>query len=98
MQAISVTNRYIAETHEQALVFSTVFIGVLDVSTGRLSYINAGNEAPYLIRANGLLEELPPTGPVIGFTPDAKFSVKETLLETGDSLLTFTDGIPVLRS
>ena len=94
MQAISVTNRYIAETHEQALVFSTVFIGVLDVATGRLSYINAGNEAPYLIRANGLLENLSPTGPVIGFQPDAKFSVKEILMEMGDSLLTFTDGIP----
>lgn len=94
MQAISVTNRYIAETHEQALVFSTVFIGVLDISTGTLTYINAGNEAPYLIRANGVLEELPPTGPVIGFQPDAKFSVKETRMGNGDGLLTFTDGIP----
>ncbi|MEN9563500.1 MAG: hypothetical protein RIR73_1744 [Chloroflexota bacterium] len=94
LQAVAITNRYIAETHEQALVFSTVFIGVLDVSTGALTYINAGNEAPYLIRANGTLEEMPPTGPVIGFQPDAKFNVKETLVEKGDCLLTFTDGIP----
>jgi serine phosphatase RsbU (regulator of sigma subunit) len=41
-----------------------------------------------------MLEELHPTGPVVGFTPGAKFSVKETLMEKGDSLLTFTDGIP----
>lgn len=94
MQSLSLTNRYIAETHEQALVFSTVFIGVLDVSSGVLTYINAGNEAPYLIRANGTLEELSPTGPVIGFQPDAKFNVKETIVEKGDCLLTFTDGIP----
>ena len=94
LQAISVTNRYVAETHERALVFSTVFIGVLNVSSGALTYINAGNEAPYLIRVDGTLEELSPSGPVIGFTPGATFSVKETLMEKGDGLLTFTDGIP----
>lgn len=94
LQAISITNRYIAETHEQALVFSTVFIGVLNVSTGALTYINAGNEAPYLLHTNGTLEEMPPTGPVIGFQPNAKFNVKETIVEKGDCLLTFTDGIP----
>jgi phosphoserine phosphatase RsbU/P len=92
--AIGITNRYVASTHEQALVFSTVFIAVLDVTSGTLTYINAGNEAPVLIRAGGMLEELRPTGPVVGFMPDAKFFVKETVLEHGDGLLIFTDGIP----
>lgn len=93
-QAIASTNRYVAETHEQALVFSTVFIGVLNVQDGTLTYINAGNEAPYLIRQNGKLEQLPPTGPVIGFMPDAEHHVLEVHIESGDSLLVFTDGIP----
>lgn len=93
-QAISITNGYVSHTHEQALVFSTVFIAVLDVTNGTLTYINAGNEAPYLTRANGTFEELRPTGPVIGFMADAKFNVKETRMEKGDSLLVFTDGIP----
>lgn len=93
-QAISITNRYVATTHEQALVFSTVFIGIVDVSGGTLTYINAGNEAPYLIRADGAFEELRPTGPVIGFNPHSRFAAKETHLEPGDCLLTFTDGIP----
>jgi phosphoserine phosphatase RsbU/P len=92
--AIGITNRYVASTHEQALVFSTVFIAVLDITSGTLTYINAGNEAPVLIRAGGMLEELRPTGPVVGFMPDAKFFVKETVLEHGDGLLIFTDGIP----
>lgn len=92
--AVSITNRYIARTHEQALVFSTVFIGVADVSNGTLTYINGGNEAPYIIRAKGGIEELRPTGPVVGFKPDAKFAVAETRLESGDCLLAFTDGIP----
>jgi len=93
-QAITITNSYVANTHEETLVFSTVFIGILNASTGALTYINAGNEAPYLIRADGAQEALRPTGPVIGFMADAKFKVMETTLNTGDGLLVFTDGIP----
>ncbi len=92
--AVDITNRYVADTHEQALVFSTLFIGLIDGPSGTVTYINAGNEAPYLIRAAGGFEELPPTGPVIGFNIKAQFKVKETSLEPGDSLLVFTDGIP----
>ena len=92
--AVNITNRYIAETHEQALVFSTLVIGLIDGPTGTVTYINAGNEAPYLIRKNGELEELRPTGPVIGFDSSAVFKTRETRLEPGESLLIFTDGIP----
>lgn len=93
-QAITITNRYIANTHEQALVFSTVFIGILNPSNGTLTYINAGNEAPYLIRTGGAIEALRPTGPVVGFMANAKYAVKKVSLNNGDGLLTFTDGIP----
>ena len=93
-QAITITNSYVVNTHEQALVFSTVFIGILNPSNGTLTYINAGNEAPYLVRADGTFEELRPTGPVAGFMSDAKYIVKEIVVNNGDSLLTYTDGIP----
>lgn len=92
--AVHTTNRYISETHEDALIFSTLFVGLLDSSSGTLTYINAGNESPYLMRASGDMEELRPTGPVIGFNRKAKFASAETHLEPGDSLLAFTDGIP----
>ena len=92
--AVSITNRYISTTHEEALTFSTLFIGLVDVRTGMLTYINAGNEAPYFIRAGGILEELRPTGPVIGFNSHSRFTSKEIRLEPGDGLLVFTDGIP----
>ena len=93
-QAVSITNRYVAETHERALVFSTLFVGVLDAQTGKLTYINGGNEPPYLLRADGSLEELRPTGPVVGYMPDAKFKTGEVNMGSGDSLLVYTDGIP----
>ncbi|MCE7861871.1 MAG: response regulator, partial [Chloroflexi bacterium CFX2] len=50
MAAVHSTNQYIAETHEDALIFSTLFVGLLDSSSGTLTYINAGNESPYLMR------------------------------------------------
>ncbi|MBI3163387.1 MAG: SpoIIE family protein phosphatase [Anaerolineales bacterium] len=93
-RVVSVTNRYVAETHEQALVFSTLVIGLIDGPTGAVTYINAGNEAPCILRKNGAIEELRPTGPVIGFNPSAVFKTRETRLEPGESLLVFTDGIP----
>ena len=93
-QAIHMTNNYVATTHEQALVFSTVFIGILNPVTGALTYVNAGNEAPFLIRNDGTFEELRPTGPVVGAMPGVAYKVREVLLNSGDSLLAFTDGIP----
>ena len=93
-QAIHMTNNYVATTHEQALVFSTVFIGILNPTTGVLTYVNAGNEAPFLIRNDGTFEELRPTGPVVGAMPGVAYKVREVLLNSGDSLLAFTDGIP----
>lgn len=93
-RVVNLTNRYVAETHELALVFSTLVIGLIDSPTGTMTYINAGNEAPCIIRNSGEIEELRPTGPVIGFNPSAVFHTKETRLEPGESLLVFTDGIP----
>ena len=94
MHAIFTTNQYISTVHENTLTFATTFIGLLDSRAGTLFYINAGNEPPYLIRADGASETLPPSGPAVGAIPDAKFSVRETRLETGDTLVAFTDGIP----
>jgi len=92
--SIAFTNKYVATTHEQALVFSTVFIALIDVQNGSLTYINAGNEAPCLLRRDGTVEELHPSGPVVGFNEDAKYSCRETRMEPGDLLVSFTDGIP----
>lgn len=92
-QAVSITNNYIAKTHEQAMVFSTVFIGILDPFDGILTYINAGNEPPLVIHTDGTSEELRSTSPVVGTMPNVKYKALEVVLTSGDSLLAFTDGI-----
>ncbi len=92
---ISLTNNYVAETHEESNMFATVFIGILDPVSGKLSYINGGNEPPLIVGKNGKVHTtLTRTGPAIGAIAQAKFTVKETTLTSDDLLVAFTDGIP----
>jgi serine phosphatase RsbU (regulator of sigma subunit) len=90
---LNFTNHYVTDTHSDNNLFATLFIGYLDLSTGQLSYANCGNEPPILIDSNGLINELKPTGPVIGAFPEAEFSVNEIVIDHGQVLLAFTDGI-----
>ena len=92
--AISFTNNYIAETHGNTSMFATVFICIINLQDGTLTYINCGNEPPFLLRNGRVSATLQPTGPAVGIFPNARFSVKEILMENNDLLLVFTDGIP----
>jgi sigma-B regulation protein RsbU (phosphoserine phosphatase) len=95
MRAVTHTNKYVAETHEAANMFATIFIGILKPATGVVFYINGGNEPPVVISVDGKIRcDLPPTGPAIGVMPETKFEVKEITLAPGDALVAFTDGIP----
>ncbi|MBL0345230.1 SpoIIE family protein phosphatase [Candidatus Villigracilis affinis] len=92
---ISLTNNYVAETHEESNMFATVFIGILDPVSGKLSYINGGNEPPLIVGKDGKVHTtLTRTGSAIGAIAQAKFTVKETTLASDDLLVAFTDGIP----
>ena len=75
-------------------MFSTIFMGIIDLKENILSYINCGNEAPLLLRNGQVITALKPTGPVVGVIPDARFAVKEILMENNDLILAYTDGIP----
>jgi phosphoserine phosphatase RsbU/P len=92
LHTVETTNDYIADVHGSANMFATVFVAVLDPSDGRISYINAGHDAPFVLR-DGRLERLAPTGPAVGLLPDRTFSIGTTRLGTGDLLLAFTDGV-----
>jgi sigma-B regulation protein RsbU (phosphoserine phosphatase) len=91
---ISFTNNYVAETHGDANMFATIFIGIFNKHNGRLSYINCGNEPPLLFGKGSALTTLQPTGPAVGVIADAQFLVNEIMIEENDLLLAFTDGVP----
>jgi serine phosphatase RsbU (regulator of sigma subunit) len=93
--SISLTNNYVAETHESANMFATVFIGILEPTSGKLTYINGGNEPALIVGKDGNIHtELTRTGPAIGAISGAKYYVKEVNLSDDDLLIAFTDGIP----
>jgi sigma-B regulation protein RsbU (phosphoserine phosphatase) len=91
--AISLTNHYIEETHGNTGMFATIFFGILDTRTGALTYINGGHLPPMLINRHGVKESLFRTGPAVGAMPDADYAIREVVIEQGDTLFAYTDGL-----
>lgn len=96
--AITMTNNYIAETHFRTSMFATMFFGVLDPATGNIIYINAGHEAPVIYGPEGIKAHLGSTGPAVGMMPNMDFQIEQVQLAPGDSLFTYTDGVPEAHS
>lgn len=78
-------------------VFATVFYGVLDPATGRFTYCVAGHPHPVVVGRDGarLLEGA--HSPLVGGFRDVDFAVSETVLDLGDRLVLYTDGITEAR-
>jgi hypothetical protein len=73
-------------------VFLTLFLGVLDLTSGRLRYCNAGHEHPLFIRDT--VEELPALANVpVGAFNDFEYRGQETDVAPGAVLFLFTDGV-----
>ncbi len=87
------TNRYIATTHASSSMFASVFFGILDPASGRLDYVNAGHEAPIVFRSDGECLMLEVTGGVVGLFAAAPYRAAHVMLQPGDMLLAFTDGV-----
>ncbi|HEY6447469.1 MAG TPA: GAF domain-containing SpoIIE family protein phosphatase, partial [Acidobacteriaceae bacterium] len=77
----SATNRY-----------ATFFFAIYEPLQRLLRYVNAGHNPPYVLR-NNEVRPLDGGGPVIGLLPDALYEECRLLLEPGDLLLAYTDGI-----
>ena len=73
--------------------FVTMFVGILDLTTGLLDYCNAGHEIPELVR-DGALVDIPakPNIPV-GALDDWAFEGQQQQLQQGDLLFLYTDGL-----
>ena len=99
LEAVSLTNNYVAEYHGDLGMFATLFFGILDPITGLLTYINGGHEPLFIINTQGeIKQQLNSTGPAVGMLPNLKFKIAETYLESGDILLGYTDGVPEARA
>jgi len=77
--------------------FVTAFFCILDVKTGRLTYCNAGHPPAYVKQQASGLQFLATCSPIIGAFPEFDYVAGETVLEKGDALILYTDGITEAR-
>ena len=92
-ECITYCNRLLAEESVNSM-FVTIFYGIYDLTTGEVSYINAGHNPPFVVLAKGNVEQLPYSKNIIlGFTADYQFVEEHFQLGHGDTLLLYTDGV-----
>lgn len=96
--AVELTNTYVHRSNRVHNTFCTLFLGVLNVDSGALTYINAGHDIPVLIGASGGKSDLGCKGTSpIGVEPDIQYETEEVLMRPGDVLFTYTDGVTQAR-
>jgi serine phosphatase RsbU (regulator of sigma subunit) len=72
--------------------FASVLLVRWDPANGNLDYASAGHESGWILSANGILRELPSTGPLLGVAPESKWEIETLPVSDGDRLLLVTDG------
>ena len=78
-----------------SMMFVTVWLAVLEISTGKGMACNAGHENPAIRSAGGSFESLKyKHGMFIGVNKKAKYQIREFELHPGDCVFVFTDGVP----
>ena len=88
------TNQAICQSNREEM-FVTVWLGILEISTGKLTAANAGHEYPILKNGDGSFEIIKDKhGFVIGGMGGSKYTEYELDLKPGSRLFLYTDGLP----
>ncbi|HAJ79243.1 MAG TPA: hypothetical protein DCO75_05685 [Fibrobacteres bacterium] len=101
LESAKIINEYVFSHYSQAKdrqMYTTLFLGLLDVNSSELRYCNAGHYAPLLLSNAGIDLKLPPTGPALGLIPEAEFIKKSVILPPESILFAYTDGVTDARS
>ncbi len=86
-------NYYACAHSLNGLRFTTAVLSEYNPNSRRLTYVNAGYNAPILRRANGTLETLEVGGLPLGIRPATNYETASLELKPGDALIFFTDGV-----
>lgn len=78
--------------------FFSMFYMLYELSSGTLTYCNAGHPPPILLRAQGRTELLEEGGTLVGLGRGETFQTGHVAIEDGDMLLVYTDGVTELLS
>lgn len=87
-------NNNICEHNDENL-FVTIWLGILELSTGHLTFVNAGHEEPAVYHKGGSFELYKTKHNVaVGVFPDIAYTNYDVQLGSGDKLFIYTDGVP----
>ena len=90
-QIITALNNALVEGNDSCM-FVTLFVGVIDLESGRIRYSNAGHDQPLLIAQNISLLPCDANVP-LGVMPEWTFTVQESVVAPGTTIFLYTDGI-----
>jgi phosphoserine phosphatase RsbU/P len=86
-------NRYASAYSLGGMRFTTAVLGLYEPTSRRLTYVNAGHNAPILRKGNGDLVHLDVGGLPLGIDSTATYETACVELQRGDALILFTDGV-----
>ncbi len=90
---VSRMNQYACSNSQEGRRFTTAFLAEYEPATRALTYVNAGHNTPILRRASGSIERLEQGGIPLGILEGASYEAGSTVLQSGDWLVVFTDGV-----
>ena len=86
-------NNLLCEANSEDM-FITAFEGVLDLVTGELTFVNAGHEIPFIAKKNEAFKPHPIKAAfVLAGMEDMKYKAGSVMLEPGDKIFQYTDGV-----
>ncbi len=89
-------NRLFSDTFDDPGIFVVLFLGRFDARTNVLRYASAGHSAAF-IRRGTMVQQLAPTGPIIGMEHDSVYATRAITLRLGETVLLATDGLTEAR-
>jgi serine phosphatase RsbU (regulator of sigma subunit) len=90
---IGAANNLLVANNRETM-FTTLFCGVLDVTTGTMTYCNCGHNPPLVLRkGESTFEQLRNSGPALAIMDDISYGVRSITLVPGDMLFLYTDGV-----
>jgi serine phosphatase RsbU (regulator of sigma subunit) len=92
LRAVELVSKQLCQ-YSRSTDFATLFIGQLRPGENKVHYVNAGHNAPLLVRADGNIEHLEASGVMVGAFDFASWDQQSMELGPGDLLFIFTDGV-----
>jgi len=92
-EVVEKVNNQLCENNE-TFMFVTSFLGIVDLKTGHMTYVNAGHNPPLIKRKNGKFDYIDvKNNCILAIMPNVEFEKQEIQLEEGDILFAYTDGV-----